>query len=207
MPEILAATHNKHKVAEFQKMLDETGLDVTILSLDRFPDTPELIEDGSTFEENSAMKARQASGHTGTTAFADDSGLAVHALDGAPGIHSARYAGENATDADRIRKLLREMESVTERTACFVCVITIAHKGEIIASFRGEVAGQIAMAPAGDGGFGYDPVFIPDGYDRTFAELGAGIKDQISHRARAFEKAMAFIRQNMDPVSGGFQWS
>lgn len=205
MNKILAATHNKHKIAEFQEMLSSNGLEIKIINPSVFPDFPELIENGSTFEANSAMKAEQASIFTKMTAFADDSGLAVDALDGAPGIYSARYAGENATDADRIAKLLNEMKDKTNRTARFVCVISIAHCGKKIASFRGEVVGTIASASAGSKGFGYDPVFIPDGYDKTFAELGADVKDKISHRARAFEQAVAFLRNNTLP-DGGFSW-
>ena len=205
MTQILAGTHNKHKISEFQKMFTGNGLDVTILSPATIPDFPELIENGETFEANSCMKAEQASGFSKMTAFADDSGLAVDALGGAPGIYSARYAGENATAAEQIAKLLKEMEGVTQRTARFVCVITIAHCGKKIASFRGEVVGTIALAPSGSNGFGYDPVFIPAGYDKSFAELGAAVKDKISHRARAFEKMIAFLRDNIRP-DGGFSW-
>lgn len=206
MYKILAATHNKHKIAEFQEMLTVNELKIQIIDPSGLFNFPELIENGETFEENSAMKAEQAAAFTGMTAFADDSGLSVDALDGAPGIYSARYAGENATDADRIAKLLSEMNDKADRTARFVCVISIAHCGKKIASFRGEVVGTIAQAPAGSKGFGYDPVFIPAGYDKTFAELGAEVKDKISHRARAFEQAVAFLREHTLP-DGGFSWS
>lgn len=206
MTRILAATSNKHKITEFQEMLTGNGLDIKISSMAEIRDFPELIENGETFEANSAMKAEQASDFAQITAFADDSGLAVDALGGAPGIYSARYAGENASDADRIAKLLKEMEGVSDRTARFVCVISIAHCGKLIASFRGEVVGKIAQAPAGACGFGYDPVFVPEGYDRTFAELGAEVKDKISHRARAFEQAVAFIQKNIK-LNGDFSWS
>ncbi len=205
MNRILAGTHNKHKIREFQEMLTGNGLDVTILSPAGIPGFPELIENGNSFEANSAMKAEQASAFAEMTAFADDSGLAVDALGGAPGIYSARYAGENATDADRIAKLLKEMEGVTDRTARFVCVISIACCGKKIASFRGEVVGTIALTPSGSCGFGYDPVFIPAGHDRSFAELGAEVKDQISHRARAFEQTVAFLKENVRH-DGGFSW-
>ncbi len=198
MLKLLAATKNEHKVSEFQTMLKENGLtEIEIISAAAYPDFPELIEDGTTFEENSAMKAAQASKYADISAFADDSGLAVAALDGAPGVYSARYA-EN--DAARIAKLLKNMEGVTDRSAAFVCVITLAYRGEVFASFRGEVKGTIAHAPAGDNGFGYDPVFIPEGYDKTFAQLGSEVKDRISHRARAFEQAIAYIRQELASV-------
>ncbi len=204
MLKLLAATKNAHKVEEFQSMLRENGLDqIEIISTAAFQNFPELVEDGETFEDNSAMKAAQASRFADMSAFADDSGLAVQALDGAPGVYSARYAGENATDADRIAKLLKEMDGMTDRRAAFVCVITLAYRGDVFASFRGEVRGTIATEPAGSNGFGYDPVFIPEGYDKTFAELGGEVKDKISHRARAFEQAVAFIRselKSMDEV-------
>lgn len=206
MNQILAATHNQHKIAEFQEMLTANHLEIQIVNPSTFSGFPELIENGETFEANSAMKAEQAAAFAKMTAFADDSGLAVDALHGAPGIYSARYAGENATDADRIAKLLNEMKGVADRTARFVCVISIAHCGKRIAAFRGEVVGTIAQSPAGSKGFGYDPVFIPAGYNKTFAELGADVKDKISHRARAFEKAIAFLRDNVLP-DGGFKWS
>lgn len=205
MTRILAGTHNKHKISEFQKMFNGNGLDIMILSPAAIPGFPELIEDGDSFEANSGMKAEQASGFAEMTAFADDSGLAVDALGGAPGIYSARYAGENATAAEQIAKLLKELEGVTDRTARFVCVISIAYCGRKIASFRGEVVGSIAQAPSGCNGFGYDPVFIPAGYDKSFAELGAEVKDKISHRARAFELATAFLKENIRP-DGGFTW-
>ncbi len=203
MLKLLAATKNAHKVEEFQSMLRENGLDqIGIISTAAFQDFPELIENGETFEANSAMKAEQASRYAQMTAFADDSGLAVQALGGAPGVYSARYAGENATDADRIAKLLKEMDGMTDRRAAFVCVITLARRGEVIASFRGEVRGTITDAPAGSNGFGYDPVFIPEGYDKTFAELGGEVKDKISHRARAFEQAIEFIRRELKNLDG-----
>ncbi len=198
MLKLLAATKNKHKVAEFQAMLEKHGLkNIEIISTEAFPEFPELTENGSTFEENSAMKAEQASRFADMPAFADDSGLSVQALNGAPGVYSARYAGENATDADRIAKLLKEMQGVKDRSAAFVCVITLAYRGKVFVSFCGEVKGKIAEMPGGNGGFGYDPIFIPDGYDKTFAELGNSVKDRISHRAGAFEQAVDFIRTEL----------
>ena len=133
-------------------------------------------------------------------AFADDSGLVVEALDGAPGIYSARYAGEGATSAQRIAKLLDAMKGKTDRRAKFVCAIAIAYRGDDVALFRGEVCGTIADAPRGTNGFGYDPVFIPDGYDKTFGELPSEVKDSISHRAAAMVKAVKFIRAELDSM-------
>ncbi len=200
MLQLLAATSNKHKIAEFQEMLCKNGLAVTIISPETINGFPELAENGTTFEENACQKAIAASKYADMSAFADDSGLEVVALNGAPGVFSARYAGENATDADRIAKLLKEMEGKTDRTARFVCVIALAYRGDVVATFRGEVTGEIADAPRGTEGFGYDPVFIPDGYDRTFAELGAEIKDRISHRANAFAKTVQFIGSELETM-------
>lgn len=200
MLQLLAATHNQHKIAEFQEMLQKNELDVTIISPDTIRDFPELTENGTSFEENSRQKAVQASRYADMAAFADDSGLEVAALNGEPGIHSARYAGENASDSDRIRKLLNALDGKTDRSARFVCVITLAYRGDVVASFRGEIKGTIADAPRGTHGFGYDPVFIPDGYDKTFAELGEEIKDEIGHRARAFKQTEEFIRSELETM-------
>ena len=199
MFQLLAATSNKHKIAEFRQILCDLEDQLTILSPADFPGFPEIPETGTTFEENSMQKAVQASRFAGICAFADDSGLDVDALNGAPGIFSARYAGENASDQDKIQKLLQEMIQVPPalRTARFVCVVSIAQGGKPIRSFRGEVAGHIAMAPAGIDGFGYDPVFIPDHYQQTFAQLGNAIKDKISHRAVALAGAANFLRQEL----------
>lgn len=200
MLQLLAATGNKHKIEEFQSMLSARNLAVNVVSPDTVMNFPELVENGSTFEENSAMKALQASKYADMAAFADDSGLEVEALNGAPGLHSARYAGPGADDNARIAKLLSEMTDKTDRRARFVCVITLAYRGVAVASFRGEVQGVIADSTRGDAGFGYDPVFIPDGYDKTFAELGSEIKDTISHRARAFKLAADFIENELQTM-------
>ena len=200
MLQLLAATSNKHKVEEFRKMLNDLNSRVNIVTPDTIPNFPELIEDGNSFEENAEKKAEQASAYADMAAFADDSGLAVEALDGAPGIYSARYAGEGATDAQRIAKLLEAMKGKTDRRAKFVCAIAIAYRGDDVALFRGEVCGTIADAPRGTNGFGYDPVFIPDGYDKTFGELPSEVKDSISHRAAAMVKAVKFIRAELDSM-------
>ena len=192
--------HDKHKIAEFQNMMNAKNLAVNVVSPETVAGFPELEENGTSFEENSSMKAAQASRYADMAAFADDSGLEVEALGGAPGIYSARYAGEGKTDKDRIEKLLHEMRGVTNRRARFVCVMTLAYRGCAVASFRGEVNGVIAEKPSGEHGFGYDPVFIPDGYDKSFAELGAEIKDVISHRAKAFAQVSDFIRDELDTM-------
>ena len=201
MLQLLAATTNKHKVQEFLDLIRDIQEKVRILTPDTIPGFPEINENGSTFEENSAIKACAASRYADMAAFADDSGLEVRALNGRPGVYSSRYAGENATDQDRIAKLLEELSGTEDRAARFVCVISLAYRGNLVAQFRGEVNGRIIDAPKGANGFGYDPVFVPEGYDRTFAELGAEVKDRISHRARAFAQAAEFIRSelsNMD---------
>lgn len=200
MLQLLAATSNKHKVEEFRKLLSDLNDRVNIITSDTIPNFPELIEDGKSFEENAEKKAEQASAYADMAAFADDSGLEVEALDGAPGIYSARYAGEGATDARRIAKLLEAMNGKTNRRARFVCVIAIAYRGDDVALFRGEVKGTIADAPRGTNGFGYDPIFIPEGFDKTFGELDPDVKDSISHRAAAMVKAVKFIRAELDSM-------
>lgn len=202
MLQILVATTNKHKVVEFQSAVSLLLPDLKIITPAEFPNYPEVEENGVTFEENAQLKAVAASAFADMPAFADDSGLEVAALDGRPGIYSSRYAGENATDSQRIEKLLAELEGKENRRARFVCVIALACRGEIFKTFRGEVNGVIADAPQGTEGFGYDPVFIPDGYDRTFAELGMEIKDKISHRAVAFKKMMDFIAEELKNLEG-----
>ena len=202
MLQILAATTNKHKIQEFQSMLDvsaDSGR-VSIISPDTIKDFPEIVENGATFEENARIKASQAARYADMAAFADDSGLEVAALGGAPGIYSARYAGENATYPEKMAKILKELENASDRRARFVCVIALAYRGDIVETFRGEVTGRIAPEPRGTEGFGYDPIFIPDGYDKTFGELGEEIKSRISHRARAFALAADFVHRELQTM-------
>ena len=200
MLQLLAATTNKNKIREFIDMIPDLKDKVRILSPDQIPGFPKLTESGASFEENSAEKARVASRYSDMAAFADDSGLEVRALNGAPGVFSARYAGEHADDQARIVKLLENMKGKEDRAARFVCVISLAYRGNLVAQFRGEVNGRIIDAPRGSNGFGYDPVFVPDGYDRSFAELPPEIKDSISHRARAFSQAADFIRSELSSM-------
>ena len=202
MLQILAATTNKHKIQEFQAMLDASADSsrVCIISPETIKGFPEIIENGTTFEENARIKAGQAARYADMAAFADDSGLEVAALGGAPGIYSARYGGENATYAEKMAKLLKELENVDDRRARFVCVIALAYRGDIVETFRGEVTGRIAFEPHGTDGFGYDPIFIPDGYDKTFGELGEDVKSKISHRARAFALAADFVHRELQTM-------
>lgn len=200
MLKILAATSNQHKVIEFKAAFAPLLEKMTILTLDDIQGFPDIAETGSSFEENAMIKARTASAYADMPAFSDDSGLEVAVLDGAPGIYSARYAGDNATDADRIAKLLSELKGQTNRRARFVCVIALAYRGIDVKTFRGEVNGEIIPEPRGSFGFGYDPVFVPDGYKQTFGELGPEVKDRISHRAQALEKLVAFIKAELDSM-------
>ena len=202
MLQILAATTNKHKIQEFQAMLDASADSgrVGIISPDTIKGFPEIVENGASFEENARIKAGQAARYADMAAFADDSGLEVAALGGAPGIYSARYGGEHASYPEKMAKLLNELKNFDDRRARFVCVIALAYRGDIVETFRGEVTGRIAFEPRGMDGFGYDPIFIPDGYDRTFGELGEEIKSKISHRARAFALAAEFVHRELQTM-------
>lgn len=200
MLQMLAATTNKNKVREFQEILKDLKEKINIVTTDTIPNFPEIVEDGTTFEENSMKKAREASAYADMAAMADDSGLVVEALGGAPGIHSARYAGEGASDADRIAKLLNAMEGVTDRKAKFVCAASVAYRGEEVRTFVGEIKGTIALAPSGANGFGYDPVFIPEGFSKTFAELTDEEKNAISHRGRAMNAVAEFLREEFEKM-------
>lgn len=166
------------------------GLGINVLSLEDFPDIPEIAEDGETFLDNALKKARAVAELTGETVLADDSGLEVEALKGAPGVHSSRYAGDGADDAKNITKLLAELREVPpgERKAAFRCVLVLYQPGGRWETFEGRWEGEIAQAPAGEGGFGYDPVFYLPESGLTVAELSAESKNRLSHRARAFEK-------------------
>lgn len=199
MAQIVAATCNEHKLAEFRELLKDQKVEV--VGLNAYKNIPEIDENGKTFEENAAIKALAANKYCDIPAFADDSGLEVEALSNAPGIMSARYAND---DPSKINRILTELGNNLNRRAKFVCAIAIAINGEVIETFRGEVVGNIALSPRGQNGFGYDPIFIPDGYDKTFGELDATIKNNISHRARAFQKAMDFVENEMAILDDDF---
>ena len=192
--ELLIATHNAGKVRELEILL--AGLPLRLRSLAEFPEIVEVEETGATFAENGALKARGYAAQTRLWTLADDSGLEVDALGGAPGVLSARYGGAGASDAERTARLLAELSRTDDRQrrARFVCVIAIADPAARIAhTSMGTCEGSIALAPRGENGFGYDPVFIPDGYEESFGELSAEIKRRISHRARALEGARTFL--------------
>ncbi len=192
MDKIILATRNKGKVEEIRSILH--GVPAVIESVLDYPDIPEVIEDGKTLEENAIKKAKEIFKYTGLPSLSDDTGLEVFALDLRPGVFSARFAGENVTYDDNNRKLLSELNGVdmTRRTARFRCVAAFVGKG-IEKITTGVCRGNIGLAVKGNGGFGYDPLFIPDGYDKTFAELSVDEKNHISHRARAFEEMRKFL--------------
>jgi len=194
---LLLATRNRNKVIEMQRALEDTGWQVVMLS--DIVDVPQVEEDGATFEENARKKARTAAERAKMWTLAEDSGLEIDALGGEPGVKSARYAGEGANDADRIRKVLDRLVAVPEerRTARFRCVMCLVDPAGDETCLEGRCEGHIAHSARGSAGFGYDPIFVPDGHDRTFAELGLGVKSEISHRARAMQQVIGFLRSRV----------
>lgn len=190
---LIAATKNLGKLSEIKSLLKD--LDIEITSLNEYKDISPIIENGDSFEENAIKKATLVARHTGFIALSDDSGLEVDHLNGAPGIHSARFAGEPRSDLRNINKLLKLMEAVPleKRKARFKCVIALAHPDGKVSCAEGCCEGFIAFEPRGSLGFGYDPIFIVPEYNMTFAELGASIKNRISHRAKALAKVKETI--------------
>ena len=193
MREIILATRNPNKVREIRSILD--FLPVTFSSLLDLQDIPDIVEDGSTLDENAFIKARFLYQRVKIPALADDSGLEVFALDGRPGVYSARYAGEHATYEDNNKKLLAELVSfpAEKRKARFRCVAAFVGPSTEYA-VEGICEGTIIHAPRGTGGFGYDPLFVPDGYPETFAELSPEVKNSISHRSAAFRAMGEYLR-------------
>ena len=185
MIELVVATRNRHKTREIQNIL---GPDFMVRDL-ADTEIPEIRENGTSFEENAKLKALAASRQLPGLVIADDSGLEVNALDGAPGIYSARYAGANATNREKMDKLLRELVRVRAtddgRRARFRCVVALAQNGHLLGIFEGKIEGKINDTARGDSGFGYDPIFVPDGFEQTFGELPEEVKNSISHRAKA----------------------
>jgi XTP/dITP diphosphohydrolase len=199
---LVLATRNKGKTAEIKDLLADYP--VIIHDLDDFGPIPPIEEDGATFDENAYKKASLTARYLGLPALADDSGLSVAALGGAPGVHSARYAGENATDEQRCRKLLHEMRGLEDRTARFECVISIAVPTGPALTYEAGCEGLIVREPAGANGFGYDPVFFYPPLKKTFAQLSRSEKGRISHRGKAlremrneFDKVLIWITQHM----------
>lgn len=198
MKTLTIATHNRGKLREYSFLFSRflpAHTHVSLLCMDDFPSLPPVEENGTSFYENARIKALTTATQTGTLALADDSGLCVDALDGAPGIYSARYSGEDATDEKNCLKLLKAMTDVPEeeRNASFVCVIALAAPGELLGMCEGICRGTIGFEPHGWNGFGYDPLFIKKEYGMTFAQLPQDTKNTISHRALAFEKAAVLL--------------
>ena len=196
--EIVLATRNKKKIEEIRRITAD--LAITILSLDNFPDCPETVEDRDTFEGNATKKAVEVCQCTGKPALADDSGLEVDALNGAPGVYSARYAGGgNTNDIKNYEKLLAELKDVPDekRGAQFVCCMALAFPEGTTKTFIGYAKGCIGHEPKGKTGFGYDPVFIPENRKNTFAEMTGEEKDSLSHRGKALEKLAEFLHSHL----------
>lgn len=193
MTELLLATRNAGKKREIADFLCSGAVPLSLLSLDEVDAGGEVEESGKTFAENSRLKADFYSRLSGLTTLGDDSGLEVLALGGRPGVRSARYAGLGASDETRIEKLLAEMKDITDRRARFVSAVCISRNGSPLASFIGTVEGEILRQKRGNGGFGYDPLFLYPPLGKTFAELSLAEKNKISHRARALAQAREFI--------------
>lgn len=196
MKELVVATRNRGKIKEIQALLG--GLVETVIcsaDVEGFPDT---VEDGATFEENALKKAREASRFTGLPALADDSGLVVEALAGRPGVYSARFAGAGAGDSANNARLLEELKGVgaDRRQAAFVCALAFVRPDGTERIFTGRVNGHILDAPQGSGGFGYDPLFLVDGFGRSMAELGLEEKNDISHRGQAFRQFRGYVKEH-----------
>ncbi|MBW1997499.1 MAG: XTP/dITP diphosphatase [Deltaproteobacteria bacterium] len=199
---IVLATRNRGKIEEFKRLL--SGFEVEIKTLDDFGTIPPVVEDGETFEENAYKKAHFTARILGLPALADDSGLVVEALNGLPGVQSARYAGENATDYERNRKLLKAMEGIENRKATFECVIAVAVPRGPALLFEGSCQGEIALEMKGRNGFGYDPLFYYPPLEKTFAEMTPEEKNRVSHRGKAmaqlradFEKVLLWLKQRL----------
>lgn len=193
LPELIFASHNPGKTREIAALLNAVG---TVRSLSDIGFTDDIIENGSTLRENAWIKANTIFDHTGLNCFADDTGLHVEYLNGEPGIHSARYAGPNCNSQDNMVKLLEALKYATNRNACFITVICLIFEGHTY-YFEGRMDGRIISEQRGEKGFGYDPVFCPDGSDRTLAEMSMEEKNRISHRAKAFDAMFQFLKQQV----------
>jgi len=192
-PRLIVATRNAHKVDEIRAILS----DFDVCDLSAVENPPVVEETGITFLENATLKAVAMSELTDALVLSDDSGLEVDALGGEPGVYSSRYGGEEGNDALNNAKLLKEMAGRRDRTARFRCVIVLAREGQVLADFSGAVEGRIADEGAGTGGFGYDPFFVPVGFEASFGELGEKIKNTLSHRARALEGVKGWLADNI----------
>ncbi len=197
---LLIATGNRHKTQEIRALL---GPGWQVEDLSAYPSLPSPEETGKTFAANAAIKALAASAALpGVQVLSDDSGIEVDALGGAPGVYSARYAGENATDKDNRERLKKELGNALAQgvqqpfKGRFCCCMALAQDGQVLALFEGTVEGSVRLEEEGQGGFGYDPLFVPEGYDQTFGTLPSEVKNQLSHRARALQKALTWFAEH-----------
>ena len=190
MKQIVFATNNKHKLEEIRNILDNA---LNILSLDDINCHEDIPETGSTIEENALIKARYIKEKYGYDCFADDTGLEIKSLNNEPGVYSARYAGNDHNSEKNMQKVLENLKGKNDRSACFrTCIALITGNNEYL--FEGKIEGEIITEKKGESGFGYDPIFVPNGYTQTFAELGNDIKNKISHRALAVKKLINFLQ-------------
>jgi len=190
LPRLIIATRNAHKSAEIRAMIGDR---FEVVDATAFPDFPEIEETGTTFLENARLKALGISSRIAGWVLSDDSGLEVDALGGAPGVWSSSFGGEEGNHAKNNAKLISKMVGKPDRRARFRCTMVLARDGAELANFSGTVEGRLVDSLHGSGGFGYDPLFIPDGHDRTFAELGDAIKNTLSHRSRALDQVAEFL--------------
>ncbi|BCA79889.1 XTP/dITP diphosphatase [Desulfuromonas sp. AOP6] len=195
--DLVIATRNQGKLKEIRRLLLDTG--VVVRGLDEFPEAPEVEEDGDSFEANARKKAETVAAAIGLWTLADDSGLTVEALGGKPGVHSARYAGPAASDADNNAKLIQELTEVPlpQRKGAFNCCMALSRPGEPTRVFHGRIEGLLLNEPRGEGGFGYDPLFLVREYGKTMAELAIEVKNRISHRGQALRQALGWIKDNL----------
>ena len=192
--QLIIATRNTHKSGEIREMIGDR---FEVLDVNDFPEMPEVEETGTTFLENATLKAVAISREVDGIVVSDDSGLEVDALNGAPGVWSSSFGGEEGNHALNNQRLMKEMSEQSDRTARFRCTMVLARKGEILANFSGAVEGQILAAAYGAGGFGYDPLFAPEGHEKSFAELGADVKNALSHRGRALAQVVKWLENNL----------
>ena len=198
---VVLATRNAHKVVELRRILDEAGLDIELVGTDEYPDLPDVAETGSTFAANALLKAREVCAFTGLPAIADDSGLAVDALNGMPGIFSARWSGAHGNDRANLELLLGQLSDVApnRRGGAFHCAAAIALPDGDARVIEGTVEGTIIDAPRGSNGFGYDPIFVPIGGDLTLAEIPPAEKDAMSHRGNALRALVPVLKELLHP--------
>lgn len=198
MKHLRCATTNAGKLREFRMAAEHFGYrQVQIEATEHLGSLPECVEDGATFEDNAIKKAIHYSVHAHRPVFADDSGLVVAALDGAPGVLSARFAGPKATDEENNRLLLEKLKGVEQRLAWFQCVIALAHEGRLLGVFEGSVEGRITTEPRGNNGFGYDPLFYHEPFECTFGQVDPVRKMAVSHRGQALKKLLSYVSANL----------